>query len=68
MLLFRRDSLPSPLDKADAVLDAYCTQRVSVDFAGCPLKEMGWDPVNVNVNGEAIALSHPMGASGRRLR
>jgi len=26
---------PIPLDKADAVMDAYCTQPVSVDFAAC---------------------------------
>jgi acetyl-CoA C-acetyltransferase len=30
-------------------------------------KEMGWDPANGNVNGGAIALSHPIGASGRRI-
>jgi acetyl-CoA C-acetyltransferase len=26
-------------------------------------KEMGWDPTKVNVNGGAIALGHPIGAS-----
>ena len=30
-------------------------------------KEMGWDPEIVNVNGGAIALGHPIGASGARI-
>lgn len=29
--------------------------------------EMGWDPAIVNVNGGAIALGHPIGASGARV-
>jgi acetyl-CoA C-acetyltransferase len=28
---------------------------------------MGWDPDKVNVNGGAIALGHPIGASGARV-
>ena len=30
-------------------------------------KDMGWDPENVNVNGGAIAIGHPIGASGARV-
>lgn len=30
-------------------------------------KELGWDPAIVNVNGGAIALGHPIGASGARI-
>jgi acetyl-CoA C-acetyltransferase len=30
-------------------------------------QEMGWDTKKVNVNGSAIALGHPIGASGARL-
>ncbi|MDR0786820.1 MAG: acetyl-CoA C-acetyltransferase [Gemmatimonadota bacterium] len=30
-------------------------------------KELGWDPDRVNVNGGAIALGHPIGASGARI-
>ncbi|NPD69945.1 acetyl-CoA C-acetyltransferase [Lichenicola cladoniae] len=30
-------------------------------------QEMGWDPAIVNVNGGAIALGHPIGASGARV-
>jgi acetyl-CoA C-acetyltransferase len=30
-------------------------------------RELGWDPERVNVNGGAIALGHPIGASGARI-
>jgi acetyl-CoA C-acetyltransferase len=30
-------------------------------------KELGWDTSRVNVNGGAIANSHPIGASGARI-
>ena len=30
-------------------------------------KDLGWDPDRVNVNGGAIALGHPIGASGTRV-
>ena len=30
-------------------------------------QEMGWDLAKVNMNGGAIALGHPIGASGRRI-
>lgn len=33
----------------------------------CVNKEMGWDNNKVNVNGGAIALGHPIGASGARI-
>jgi acetyl-CoA C-acetyltransferase len=35
--------------------------------AMCVNQEMGWDTDNVNVNGGAIALGHPIGASGCRV-
>lgn len=35
--------------------------------ACCVLKEMGFDPEKTNVNGGAIALGHPIGASGTRV-
>jgi acetyl-CoA C-acetyltransferase len=31
------------------------------------LKDLGLDPARVNVNGGAIALGHPIGASGARV-
>jgi acetyl-CoA C-acetyltransferase len=30
-------------------------------------KDLAWDPAKVNVNGGAIALGHPIGASGARV-
>ncbi|TRX74100.1 acetyl-CoA C-acetyltransferase, partial [Pseudomonas mangiferae] len=30
-------------------------------------QELGWDAAKVNVNGGAIALGHPIGASGCRV-
>jgi acetyl-CoA C-acetyltransferase len=30
-------------------------------------KDMGWDPSILNVNGGAIAIGHPIGASGARV-
>ena len=33
----------------------------------CVLKELGLDPAKVNVNGGAIAIGHPIGASGARI-
>jgi acetyl-CoA acyltransferase len=44
--------------------------EINEAFATVPLawsKELGWDLTNVNVNGGAIALGHPLGASGARL-
>ncbi len=41
--------------------EAFAVQAISVN------KEMGWDTAKVNVNGGAIALGHPIGASGARL-
>jgi len=33
----------------------------------CVVKELGFDPAKVNVNGGAIAIGHPIGASGARI-
>ncbi|OHV13868.1 acetyl-CoA C-acetyltransferase [Kushneria phosphatilytica] len=41
--------------------EAFAAQALSVN------KELGWDPDRVNVNGGAIALGHPIGASGCRI-
>ncbi|KAF0138134.1 MAG: acetyl-CoA C-acetyltransferase [Rhodospirillaceae bacterium] len=41
--------------------EAFGAQAVAVN------KEMGWDLSKVNVNGGAIALGHPIGASGGRI-
>jgi len=41
--------------------EAFAVQALSVG------KELGWDADKVNVNGGAIALGHPIGASGCRI-
>jgi len=41
--------------------EAFAAQALSVN------REMGWDTDKVNVNGGAIALGHPIGASGNRV-
>lgn len=41
--------------------EAFAAQALSVG------KELGWDPKKVNVNGGAIAIGHPIGASGARI-
>ncbi len=41
--------------------EAFAAQAVAVN------KDMGWDPAIVNVNGGAIAIGHPIGASGARI-
>jgi acetyl-CoA C-acetyltransferase len=33
----------------------------------CVVRELGLDPDKVNVNGGAIAIGHPLGASGARI-
>ena len=43
------------------VNEAYAAQAISVG------KMLEWDPLRVNVNGGAIALGHPIGASGCRI-
>jgi len=41
--------------------EAFAAQALSVG------KELGWDASKVNVNGGAIAIGHPIGASGARV-
>jgi acetyl-CoA C-acetyltransferase len=41
--------------------EAFAAQALAVN------KDMGWDPEIVNVNGGAIAIGHPIGASGARI-
>ncbi|MGE0860139.1 MAG: acetyl-CoA C-acetyltransferase [Gammaproteobacteria bacterium] len=41
--------------------EAFAAQAISVN------RGLGWDPAKVNVNGGAIALGHPIGASGARI-
>ena len=41
--------------------EAFAAQACAVN------KTLGWDPAKVNVNGGAIAIGHPVGASGARV-
>jgi acetyl-CoA C-acetyltransferase len=41
--------------------EAFAAQACAVN------KDLGWDPSKVNVNGGAIAIGHPVGASGARV-
>ena len=51
---------PSDLDLIEAN-EAFAAQASAVN------KELGWDTSKVNVNGGAIAIGHPIGASGARV-
>ncbi|MGK2923147.1 MAG: acetyl-CoA C-acetyltransferase [Methyloceanibacter sp.] len=51
---------PSDLDLIEAN-EAFAAQALAVN------KDMGWDTDKVNVNGGAIAIGHPIGASGTRV-
>jgi acetyl-CoA C-acetyltransferase len=58
------------LEKAGWTVDDLDLIEANEAFAAQTLavaKEMGWDGETVNVNGGAIALGHPIGASGARI-
>ena len=51
---------PADLDLME-INEAFAAQACAVN------KEMGWDTSKININGGAIALGHPIGASGCRV-
>jgi acetyl-CoA C-acetyltransferase len=51
---------PKDLDLME-INEAFAAQAIAVN------RQMGWDTQKVNVNGGAIALGHPIGASGCRI-
>ena len=58
------------LEKAGMTMDDIDLVEINEAFASVPLawmKELDVDPSKVNVNGGAIALGHPLGATGVRL-
>jgi acetyl-CoA acyltransferase len=58
------------LNKAGLEIEDIALWEVNEAFASIPLmtiKTLGIDPGRVNVNGGAIALGHPLGATGARL-
>jgi len=59
-LLNRVGWKPDDLDLVEAN-EAFAAQALAVN------KDLGWDTGKVNVNGGAIAIGHPIGASGARI-
>lgn len=58
------------LTKAGMTIDTIDLYEVNEAFASVPLawlQQTGVDPAKLNVNGGAIALGHPLGASGTKL-
>ncbi len=58
------------LEKADWSVNDLDLVEANEAFAAqaCAVtKDLGWDPSIVNVNGGAIAIGHPIGASGARV-
>jgi acetyl-CoA C-acetyltransferase len=51
---------PQDLDLME-INEAFAAQAIAVN------KQMGWDTSKINVNGGAIAIGHPIGASGCRV-
>jgi acetyl-CoA C-acetyltransferase len=51
---------PADLDLVESN-EAFAAQSISVN------RDLGWDTEKVNVNGGAIAIGHPIGASGARI-
>ena len=58
--LSRAGWAPKDLDLME-INEAFASQAIAVN------RQMGWDTARVNVNGGAIALGHPIGASGCRV-
>jgi acetyl-CoA C-acetyltransferase len=58
--LLRAGWTPADLDLME-INEAFAAQAIAVN------RQMGWDTSKVNVNGGAIALGHPIGASGCRI-
>jgi acetyl-CoA C-acetyltransferase len=58
--LARAGWTPKDLDLME-INEAFAAQAIAVN------RQMGWDTSKVNVNGGAIALGHPIGASGCRI-
>jgi acetyl-CoA acyltransferase len=63
-------AVPKALKLAGLTLDQIDVIELNEAFAAQSLaviRQLGLDPAKVNVNGGAIALGHPLGASGARL-
>jgi acetyl-CoA C-acetyltransferase len=63
-------SIPKVLKKAGLTVKDIDLQEVNEAFSSSTIaviKELGLDPEKVNIHGGAVALGHPIGASGARL-
>ena len=64
------NSIPKALKKAGLSLKEIDLYEINEAFAASTLaviKTLGIDPARVNVRGGAVALGHPIGASGARV-
>ena len=63
-------AIPKALKKAGMKKEDIGLWEVNEAFAAqalCVIQETGLDPARVNPNGGAVALGHPIGASGARI-
>jgi len=63
-------AVPKALARAGRTLDDVSLIEFNEAFAAqvvAVVRELGMDPDRVNVNGGAIALGHPLGATGAKL-
>jgi acetyl-CoA C-acetyltransferase len=64
------NAIKAALAKADLAISELDLVEINEAFAAVGVvstKQLGLDPAKINVNGGAIALGHPIGASGARL-
>jgi acetyl-CoA C-acetyltransferase len=64
------DAIRKVLEKAEwsaGTVDLYELNEAFSVQALAVIRELGLDPVRVNVNGGAVAIGHPIGASGARV-
>lgn len=70
MLLGPLDAIPKVCQKAGLKISDIDVIEINEAFAPVPLaaiRELDLDPLKVNINGGAIALGHPLGATGAML-
>jgi acetyl-CoA C-acetyltransferase len=63
-------SIPKVVKKAGLTLDDIDLHEINEAFSASSLaveRELGIDPAKINVHGGAVALGHPIGASGARV-
>jgi acetyl-CoA C-acetyltransferase len=63
-------SIPKVLDKAGLKIEDIDLHEINEAFSSSSVaisRELGIDPLKVNVNGGSVALGHPIGASGARV-